>query len=84
MFRQLIQKNSLLQQMVAVPATNPAQSLKRSVRPKLGLRLVVPTIGLMSSYALTTPDGVAQIKKFTSVVSKPADTIPGHTGGGKG
>jgi CubicO group peptidase (beta-lactamase class C family) len=76
MFRKFIQRNSLLQQMVAVPATDPAQSEKGSVRPKSGLRLVVATIGLLGSYALLTTEGVAQIQQPTSVILSSAETDP--------
>lgn len=76
MFRKFIQRNSLLQQMVAVPASDPAQSEKGSVRPKSGLRLVVATIGLLGSYALLTTEGVAQIQQPTSVILSSAETDP--------
>ena len=76
MFRKFIQRNSLLQQMVAVPETDPAQSEKGSVRPKSGLRLVVATIGLLGSYALLTTKGVAQIQQPTSVILSSAETDP--------
>ncbi len=76
MFRKFIQKNSLVTQMVAVPESFSAQSLKRSVRTKSDLRLVVATIGLLGSYALLTTEGKAQIQQPTSVILSPEETDP--------